>query len=186
MLSDSDIMHDVQQGQGERFAELVLRYRPRLLKAALSKVGTSIIAEDLVQETFLAAYTSRQTYDATFKFSTWIWTIFLNTCRRVGRKRSREREVLQQAADTGSLRSEAIISQGLTALLVSERHEVLHQLLDRIPEVEGDALRLRFFGQLPFEEIATAMNSSISGAKVRVKRGLFRLAELCREENHEL
>ena len=48
----------------------------------------------------------------------------------------------------------------------------------RFSEPQADALRLRFFGGLKFEELAAAMNSSVSGAKLRVKQGLLRLAEL--------
>jgi len=71
---------------------------------------------------------------------------------------------------------------GLTALLQSEQHELLQALLDELPEAEADALRLRFFGGLKFEEIAEAMQSSLSGAKVRVKKGLQRLADRIREQ----
>ena len=49
--------------------------------------------------------------------------------------------------------------------------------------IEADAIRLRFFGELSFEEIALAMQSSVSGAKVRVRRGLERLATMLDESD---
>jgi RNA polymerase sigma-70 factor (ECF subfamily) len=69
----------------------------------------------------------------------------------------------------------------LDRLLQSEARAELAALLAELPDVEADALRLRFFAGLPFEEIARAMDSSLNGAKVRVRRGLTRLAERLRQ-----
>ena len=55
-------------------------------------------------------------------------------------------------------------------------------MLNELPEPQGDALRLRFFGGLKFSEIAEAMNSSVSGAKRRVQNGLLALAEKLKHE----
>jgi RNA polymerase sigma-70 factor (ECF subfamily) len=63
-------------------------------------------------------------------------------------------------------------------MLLLERREQLRLALEQLPEAQADALRLRFFGGLKFEEIAAAMESSVSGAKVRVKQGLIKLASL--------
>ena len=45
----------------------------------------------------------------------------------------------------------------------------------RLPQMQADALRLRFFGGLTFPEIAVAMGCSEAGAKHRVKHGLLKL-----------
>ena len=58
---------------------------------------------------------------------------------------------------------------------------MLDEMLRQISTVQADAIRLRFFGELTFEEIAEAMQSSLSGAKKRVKQGLMTLAEKIRE-----
>jgi RNA polymerase sigma-70 factor (ECF subfamily) len=61
--------------------------------------------------------------------------------------------------------------------LVKETSEQVQELLSRLPEVQADALRLRFFGGLTFPEIAAAMGISEPGAKHRVKSGLLKLGE---------
>lgn len=185
-LSDSDIMVQVQQGRTELFEPLVARYRDRLLRFAAGKLGEHGRAEDVVQETFLAVYSARHTYNPRFAFSTWIWTILLNLCRREWRAQRREADRLWQVATAQSSLSVrgnggASPETGLSALLQSEQQELLGALLEALPEAESDALRLRFFGGLTFEEIAATMNSSLSGAKVRVRRGLERLAERLRD-----
>lgn len=185
-LSDTDIMVQVQRGRTELFEQLVARYRERLLRFAAGKLGERGRAEDVVQETFLAVYTARHTYDPRFAFSTWIWTILLNLCRREWRAQRREAGRLWHAAAAqsslaGHGNGGASLETGLSALLRSEQQELLGSLLAALPEAESDALRLRFYGGLTFEEIAATMNSSLSGAKVRVRRGLERLAERLRD-----
>jgi DNA-directed RNA polymerase specialized sigma24 family protein len=68
----------------------------------------------------------------------------------------------------------------LEMLLAKEASEQLYDLLARLPEVQADALRLRFFGGLTFPEIAAAMKCSEPGAKNRVKTGLVTLSKWLR------
>ena len=59
-----------------------------------------------------------------------------------------------------------------------ERTEQLESLLGQLSDVQADALRLRFFGGLKFQEIAETMQCSLNTAKNRVRWGLMRMAEL--------
>lgn len=183
MHADADIMREVQAGRTERFEQLVDRYRAKLLRFALGKLGDPACAEDVVQETFLAAYAARHTYDPRFAVSTWLWTILLNLCCREWRRR-RTRPVQGGSpadVDRHVADESATFETGLSRLLQREQRELLHRLLDELPDAEADALRLRFFAGLRFDEIADAMQSSLSGAKVRVRKGLERLARRLRE-----
>jgi RNA polymerase sigma-70 factor (ECF subfamily) len=65
----------------------------------------------------------------------------------------------------------------LEQLLARESSQRVHALLSQLPEAQADALRLRFFGELTFPEIAAAMQISEPGAKHRVKAGLLKLSE---------
>ena len=70
----------------------------------------------------------------------------------------------------------------MEALLASECRGNVQALLARLPQAQADALRLRFFGGLKFQEIAAAMDCSLTTAKSRVKQGLLQLSEWLREE----
>jgi RNA polymerase sigma-70 factor (ECF subfamily) len=175
-LSDSELLRRVQCGEVELFEQLVLRYSDRLLHVAVHKLRDRSLAEEVVQEVFLAAYTARHTYDGRFAVSTWLWTILLNLCRREWRRQRRGRRPL--AGDVSRLLTvadEGTVA-GLDRLLAQEQQELLALCLEALPERQADALRLRFFGGLPYEEIAAAMGSSVSGAKRRVQVGLQKLS----------
>jgi RNA polymerase sigma-70 factor (ECF subfamily) len=180
-LSDAALMSRVQRGETELFAELVARYQPALRRVARSRLGRSDWAEDVVQETFLAAFKSRATFDARFSFRTWLWTILLHQCHGHYQRRQRSvplepltAECRQEVSQSGASSTGAPLSQ----LLAKERSEQLEFLLGRLTLVQADALRLRFFGELKFHEIADAMQCSLNTAKNRVRTGLERMAEL--------
>lgn len=180
MLDDATIMKRICAGEYLLFDELVLRYRDRLLRFAWSKYGKQTAAEDLVQEAFLSAFAARETYNSDFAFSTWLWTIFLNLCRRHYKRELRQpREMVRSSFGTTSatvIPEPCSSETPLHAVLQTEQFELLALYLTELPEVQADALRLRFFGGMKFSEIALTMDCSLSAAKIRVKNGLLQLA----------
>jgi len=185
--TDGEIVAAVLDGQTEQFSGLVERYERALLQVAVSRLGRRDWAEDAVQEAFLWAFRSLHTYDSQFSFRTWLWTILLNQCRRQYAKHARAAELAASGEEAGAWNESehpAESSPGpAAALLAKERREELELRLAQLPEVQADALRLRFFAGLKFHEIAAAMACSLNSAKMRVKGGLLKLAAGLRGES---
>jgi RNA polymerase sigma-70 factor (ECF subfamily) len=182
-LTDAELMRRVQGGESDSFAELARRYRPALVRVAQSRLGSVASAEDVVQETLLSAFKSRHTYRHEFSFRTWLWTILLNHCRAHYQKQLRRQETIGQSLDALPSDQPPAATRELpplAALLQRERSDLLEALLAELSPAQADALRLRFFGELKFQEIADAMQCSLGTAKNRVQAGLARLAELMR------
>jgi RNA polymerase sigma-70 factor, ECF subfamily len=171
------------EGDEQAFALLVARYQGPLHKAAMSRLGRRELAEEAVQEAFLCAHRWLATYDSRLSFRTWLWTVLLNQCSRKARREARGQEPGARSPDTGDWKQETENSSPLDVLLAKEASEQVQELLTRLPEVQADALRLRFFGELTFSEIAAAMGISEPGAKHRVKSGLVKLAEWLRSSH---
>jgi RNA polymerase sigma-70 factor (ECF subfamily) len=166
-------------GEEQAFALLVGRYQSALLRAAISRLSRRELAEEAVQETFLCAHRWLATYDSRFSFRTWLWTILLNQCSRQAKREATQTPSALAADVNAGAREETIGStqSPLGQLLARESSERLHDLLARLPAVQADALRLRFFGGLTFSEIAAAMQCSEAGAKNRVRTGLLKMAQ---------
>lgn len=184
--SDAALVERVRAGQSDCFAELVRRYQSALARVARSRLGRADWAEDVVQETFLAAFKSCGSYDPRYSFRTWLWTILLNQCRGHYQRRMRRASVEPLPTDSDPIDTcggrHSRDESPLEALLAKERTARLESLLARLTTVQADALRLRFFGGLKFHEIAAAMQCSLNTAKARVRNGLVRLAELLETE----
>jgi RNA polymerase sigma-70 factor (ECF subfamily) len=181
--SDGTLVAAALAGEREAFAQLVGRYQGPLLRAAISRLGSVPLAEETVQETMLCGLKWLHTYDSRYSFRTWLWTILLRQCSRQGKREARH--LGPRLPDDLSLSTAAEpVCHGrspLESALFREDAQQLHTLLSRLPEMQADALRLRFFGELTFPEIAAAMQCSESGAKNRVKLGLIQLSHWLRE-----
>ena len=181
-VTDRDVVVAVLDGDIDQFALLVHRYRRPLLHVASSRLGRLDVAEDAVQETFVCAYKSLHTYKPQYSFRTWLWTILLNQCRRHAQRLARQvggGDAEMVADQLGDRASPPAVLPELQAM-TSERNELLQRLLTRLPENQADAVRLRFFGQLKYREIAEAMQCSLGAAKKRVRQGLTAMSELLR------
>jgi RNA polymerase sigma-70 factor, ECF subfamily len=180
-LDDSQVMQRVQSGEFQLFDVLVERYRPALVRVAAGMLADEALAEDVVQETFLAVFAARHTYKPLFPFRTWLWTILLNLCRRQRARRGRRPQEFTPLCSAEGMAPQvperSTSETALTGLLRRERSARLAQLLDELPEGQADAIRLRFFAGLSYDEMAEAMGVSRSGAKLRVRSGLEKLSQ---------
>ncbi len=170
----------VLSGDQDQFVLLVRRYRRLLLRVAESHLGQPEWAEDVVQETFLAVYRSLHTYNSQFSFRTWLWTILLNQCRRAFAKHARRQSKMNQQAtpdDWERLLIDPKQSTPERELVEKDQAQRLDAILRQLPPERADALRLRFYGGLKFQEIADSMGCSLSTAKNRVRWGLTQMAE---------
>jgi len=188
-ISDAGLMRRVQAGDANSFTSLVRRYQAPLLRVAMSRLGRREWAEDAVQETFLAVYRGRLSYRAEQHFRTWLWTVLLNQCRRAWQRRQRQVQV-ESWSDQGEGGLDEVRHEPdqalhpLADILSRERTALLEGLLATLPPAQADALRLRFFGQLKFAEIAVTMQCSLATAKNRVRWGLVALAELLGDKDN--
>lgn len=176
-VSDANLIAAVLSGDSARFDELARRYWSPLWRTARSRLGRDDAADDAVQETLLSAYRWLRTYDSRYSFRTWLWTILLNYCRRSFGKAARRDELLpeDQEAAARLARFAGRELEPIEYALLKERADSLERLLARLPEPQADALRLRFHGDLKFQEIADVMQCCLSTAKIRVRDGLQQL-----------
>lgn len=188
-IPDGALLAALLAGDAEAYRQLVARYQRPLWRVARSRLGRDDWAEDAVQETFLCVVKWLHTYDSRYSFRTWLWTILLNQCHRQLKKGARAaflatgnssvRELPAGPAAMEEIASQLSDTPGPAyQLLAKERAELLDTLLRQLPDVQADAIRLRFFAGLQFQEIATATNCCLSTAKNRVRWGLLKLAEL--------
>ena len=158
-----------RSGDAGAFDELVTRYQLRLYRFAYRLLQDRSEAEDAVQETFLRAYRALSTYRPDGYFSSWIYRITLNECRR--RLRGRRHNLPLEFS---------LISDSLpdpqTTIIANERNRELRMALEGLPEHYRIVMALFYFEEMSIEEISRTLNVSISAIKVRLHRGRERLA----------
>lgn len=180
--NDADLMRRICDGDREAFDVLARRYYVALLQVARSRLGDTYAAEDAVQESLLAVYRFRNSYDDRRAFRSWLWTIHLNQIRRQGARGSKRiaNESSESECDEELVRAKCESPGPADRAVARERSVQLEYWLRRLPEAQADALRLRFFGGLKYHEIAETMQCSLNGAKKRVRVGLLKLSSWMR------
>src|SRR5450755_71615 len=92
---DAELMLRVKEGDGESFGILLDKHRLSVVHFLYRMVQNHAVAEELAQEVFLRVYRSRSTYEATAKFTTWLFRIAthlaLNALRDGKNERVQER-----------------------------------------------------------------------------------------------
>src|SRR6202012_2952737 len=86
---DAALMLRVKRGDRTAFTELVEKYKQPVMNFVYRSLRDETEAEDLAQNVFLQVYKSRDRYQRTAKFSTWLFTIARNLCLNEIRRRSR-------------------------------------------------------------------------------------------------
>src|SRR5271169_5450854 len=86
---DAALMLRVKRGDRVAFSELVEKYKQPVMNFIFRTLRDETEAEDLAQNVFLQVYKSRDRYERTAKFSTWLFTIARNLCLNEIRRRSR-------------------------------------------------------------------------------------------------
>ena len=178
---ENQIIERVLNGEREAFAALVDVYKGAIFNLAFRMTNSYQDADDLSQETFIRAYRNLRQFDPRKRFFTWIYTIGLNLIRNHLKKHARE--MTRETAARSS--SEAGIDQGAQAerdMMQAQEIRRLEIGLQKLPADLREAVVLRFYQELSFEELATILDASLSAVKMRVYRGLDQLKQLINGE----
>ena len=164
MSDELKLINAAKAGSADAFADLVRAYRERLLRFLLTRSASYADAEDVLQDTLIAAFRYLHSYDPRWRFSTWLYRIAI---RNAARLRGPE---LVDVGDMGDLRDEendplqqCIADSESDNLWVSAR-----QLLN--DEVYA-AMWLRYAEDMSVNDISKTLDRSASWTKVNLMRG---------------
>jgi RNA polymerase sigma-70 factor (ECF subfamily) len=184
-LPDEDLATQASAGSRGAFEELVTRYTPRLFIFLRRKVGSREDIEDLVQETFMRAFSNIEQYDARWRFSTWIYTL----AARLAISRHRAQKIRPvgldpEKSESGSAAISSASSSPLDVLIQKEetqKKKNIWNLAMTLSPSEYEALWLRYAEDMPVKDIATAMRKSRVGVRTLLHRGRLHLSEKLRD-----
>lgn len=184
---DADVMLRVKAGDESAFGYLVQKYRRPLVGFMYRLCHNPATAEELAQEVFLRVYRSRTGYEASAKFSTWLYRIATNLAVNHARDTRHERpentvRLDEPDKDTGN--TPDLADESLTAeeqLLKRERLAAIKAKVNALPERQRLAVMMHKYQQMDYRQIAAVMKLSESATKSL----LFRAYETLREQLKE-
>ena len=179
-LSDEALVALVARMDDAALAELYDRFGRVAYGLALRIVRDPALAEDVVQESFLAAWRSAGRFVAERgKASTWLLTlVHRRAVDLVRREQPRRAEPLEEAPAPAAETTEE------EAWLRLRRTRV-QEALRRLPDPQREALELAYYGGFTQSELADRLGEPLGTIKSRMFAGLARLRELLDEAGLE-
>ena len=153
-------------GNLEAFEELVLRYRPAVVRLARTIVGADY-AEDVAQDSLLLAFKALPTIDEPRSFAAWLSAI------------TRHRALRFSKSETAHMSKRVALDEALLEKLESlakplaqkQEDEEMIKRLEELPPDYAMPLRLRFLDEMPLNRIAAFMGVPLSTVKWRIHHG---------------
>ncbi len=172
VISDAAVVSRIRDGESDAFALLFERYHDRCARLAMRLLGDPDDAADAVQDAFIRAYQSLDSYQERDRFGSWLMCIVANRCR----------SATDTARRRANMAGEWIRAHGESTLSTELNYERDHALTQRLDDALGalpDATRtvvLRKYGDgLSYEEISADTGIAVSALKMRVARGSAQL-----------
>jgi RNA polymerase sigma-70 factor, ECF subfamily len=182
VFDESALVTAAKSGDMTAFSDLVQHYDRRVFRMAKQITQNDDDAEDVLQETFLKAYTHLADFQGNSKFYTWLVRIAVNEALMKLRKRRSDRTVpLDDPIDTGEdevVREIAVWDQNPEDTYSREElATILDQAIQSLKPAYRTVFVLRDIEEMSIEETAETLKLSISAVKSRLLRARLQLRE---------
>ncbi|HWF09353.1 MAG TPA: RNA polymerase sigma factor [Bryobacteraceae bacterium] len=170
---DTQLMISVQRDDASSFAELLHRNRTLVINYLSRMVVNRAIAEELAQDVFIRVYRSRQTYEPTAKFSTWLYRITTNVALNYFRDEKRSQNYISlDVHDSLQVRREAqdqslLVEDRLVREVVANQ---IRHAIRALPPKQRAAVIMHKYDEMDYAQIAKVLRCSPSAVKALMFR----------------
>lgn len=174
MQEDIAVIERVKAGKADDFKHLQRKYQ-RLITSLIRKmIRNDDDVADLVQDSFIKAFTAIHTYQSDYAFSAWLYRIASNTCIDFLRKRRLQAFSIDKpiSTDDGDYQFEIPDSSYLadTPMIDGERKKVLDEALATLSPKYRKIIKMRHEEEMDYQEIAAALKLPLGTVKAHLFR----------------
>lgn len=195
MLSDSELVARLREGDAGAFEALSARYRESIYRHVLATVHESSAAEDIVQEVFLRIWMHAEQWHERGSFKSWLFRIATNlTLNYLRAQRRRRLQPLEVPADPFDESDESNVPAWMVEhahpgpeiiLEQGERSQLLQQLVEGLPEEKRAVFRLVHDAEMGTRQVAQTLGIPEGTVKSRLHYATRRLAQQWRDLQQE-
>ena len=191
-LTDEELVKHYAEGNDDAFNVLLGRYRRKVYSYILLGVKDHDLANDIFQDTFVKAITTirRRGYSEMGKFSGWIMRIAHNLIIDHFRHAANDCTVCgddEDAAGNTLLNTLPVYDSNIEDEMVEQQVLAdVSRLVEALPQVQRDVLKMRFYQDLSFKEIADLTGVSINTALGRMRYALMNLRKMAEDKHLSL
>ena len=188
---DASLVARLRNGDDEAFEEMVRKYGGRLLATARRYLRSDDDAYDALQDAFLSAFKSINTFKGDAQLSTWLHRILVNSALMHLRSKRRHPvtdgmeidELLPRFDPAGNWIDERMSTMPAhVSFELSETKKMVRRCIDQLPDAYRIVLMLRDIEELDTKEVASLLDVTSGSVKVRLHRGRQALKVLIERE----
>jgi RNA polymerase sigma-70 factor (ECF subfamily) len=172
--TDAELVQACLDGRREAFDVIVERHQRHVYQLCYRFAGNHEDANDLAQDVFVRAYRGLKTFKGQASLGTWLYRIGVNVCltKVAAKGRSESLDPLLRANDARIVSREETAAD---ALLRGERAAQVRAAIAQLPRKQRATLVLRIYHDLPHEQIAGILGSSVGAVKANFFHALNNL-----------
>ena len=186
VLSDQVLLESYLQGNESAISKLIERHSRRVRDYIRMMVKDNDVADDIVQETFIKAVRviDEGRYSDKGKFLSWIMRIAHNQVIDYFRTTRQHRQVNESDKAYNVLGTLRFAEPTAEDQMISEQvDDEIRRLIDLLPPEQQEVVRLRYYSDLSFKEIAEQTNVGVNTALGRMRYALINLRKMIKEKN---
>jgi len=166
--ADQELFDLWRKGDPQGFARLYDKYKNRVFGFLLRMTGDRERAEDIMQDSFIAAYRNIDQFDRTRSFLSWLFGIAhkrtIDYFRHIKVETEHEHDALGSIGSRIDAPDDALSNKRIQSLI--------NEAVDALDPVQREVFLLRELGDVPFKEIAEIMRCPINTALGRMRLAL--------------
>lgn len=185
-MTDEQLVRAYAQGNNEAFDVLLKRHQDRVFNYILRIIKNEDIANDIFQETFVKAIlTIKQgRYTENGKFPAWISRIAHNLIIDFYRQEKSENLQSADLEDVDVLNRKELCEDTIEDAIISEQiRDDVKYLINELPHLQREVLKMRYYQNLSFKEIAETTGVSINTALGRMRYAILNLRRIASEKD---
>jgi RNA polymerase sigma-70 factor (ECF subfamily) len=186
---ETKLVEKLRSGDSAAMEEFYNLYRNRLYSLVLQQVDRDeAVAEDLVQEVFLAALNSLDKFRGDSQLYTWLRSIALHKINDFYRRQTREPKPKKSPPDFNAFELEQIGDDGQAILTTMESEEIrqsVHQALASLPQDYQEVLVLKYLKDMPVLAISQVMGRSPKSVEGLLSRARKAMRANLEDNNHK-
>jgi RNA polymerase sigma-70 factor (ECF subfamily) len=182
---DAELLRGVREGEEQAFVALVARHHSAMMHLARSFVPSAAIAEEVVQDTWLAVLRGLSGFEGRSSFKTWLLRILVNRARSTGVREHRSVAIGDATPAVDRSRFDASgawmsppehwVEDSDERLVAEGLAEQIQESLEQLPRRQREVVTLRDIDGLSGQEVAEALEISEANQRVLLHRGRSRL-----------
>ena len=184
-MTDEQLVKAYAEGSNSAFDFLLKRHQNRIFNYILRIIKNEDVANDIFQETFVKAInTIRQgRYTENGKFPAWISRSAHNLIIDYYRQEKTGNLQSSDLTEVDILNRKELCEQTIEDIIISDQiREDVKYLIDQLPELQKEVLKMRYYQNLSFKEIAELTGVSINTALGRMRYAILNLRRIAQEK----